>query len=386
MASLREEAQRIQETKTPPRSPVTYSQTASFTASGDEAVLELPPGAGLGDIAELLRGRGLDPDDWHIQNVTVNEWDALAHGGGPDGEPRVVKLRQLKVTLRNRRLVLGPAVEVAKRYRPPATVKHPKKKPWLAASIGDQHAPYHDEGMHQAILRWLSEVKPAELVLAGDTGDYPTISRHRDRINWNASAQEVADASYRLLSDYADASPKTRRRKLRGNHDWRLESEPLDRAERIAFLRPADRGDGVKQPHLYSARRLLWLDELGYELVGEEGEDWRMAEADVAPGLVVRHEPPSLAKFPRLGTSVIAGHTHRQGIEMVRVRDDSKRWVTRSIIHAGCTCLVEGGQGYAADPDWQQGFATAAVYPDGSISYDLATYRDGVLTWRGERW
>lgn len=352
------------------------------TVTGDTAAAVLPAGASIADLDALLRDRGLDPADWHVERVTVNEWDALAHGGGDDGEPRVVKLRQMKAHLRNRRSVIGPAREVARRHRPEPGTSH--KAGRLVAVMGDQQAPYHDPDLHRAVLRWLADVQPAELVLTGDTADFPTISRHRDRPRWNASVQECVDASYRLLSDYADAVPNARRVKLRGNHDWRLESELMDRAERMAFVRPAPRGPD-DELHLYSVRRLLHLDALGYELAGVEGDDWRFGEHVLAPSLAVRHEPPSAQKAARLNRSVMAGHTHRQGIRHVTGYEGGEP-VVRTIVEVGCLALTRGGLGYAPDPDWQPGFATVQVAADGSHSFDLAAWRGGVLSWRGERW
>jgi len=40
------------------------------------------------------------------------------------------------------------------------------------------------------------------------------------------------------------------------------------------------------------------------------------------------------------------------------------------------------GLGYAAQPRWVQGFATASVWKDGSFTVDLARYEDGVVRWR----
>lgn len=367
-----------------PSSPV-YAETASWDVKGDEGAFTLPPGAQLGDLEALMRERGIDPADWHVERVTVNEWDALAHGGGVDGEPRVVKLRQLKVHLRNRRMAVGPAVEVKQRHRPLKRSTRAKDKPLLVAVLADQHAPYHDQELHGVVLRWLAEVKPDELVLAGDGGDFPTISRHRDRLNWNASVQEVVQAQYGLYSDYRDAAPRARIRKLRGNHDYRLESELMNRAERMAFVRPADRAGEQPEHHLYSVRRLLHLEQLAIELVGEEGEDWEFGEVDVAPGLAVRHKPPSQQLMARLNRSVFAGHTHRQAIRAVTTFDGG-RGVVRTLVETGCLARIDKGLGYAPDADWQQGFATAAVHQDGGLSFDLATWRDGALTWRGERW
>lgn len=356
-----------------------------LSIDGDAAVLALPVGVDLGDIRTLLASRGLDADQWHVERVTTNEWEALAYGGGADGEPRVVTLHQLKVHLRNRSMVVGPAREVAERHHP-GEYEAGSPIPRLVAVMGDQQAPYHDPRLHTAVLEWLADVQPDELVLTGDTMDLPTISRHRDRIRWNASAQECVDAAFALMSDYADASPTTRRRKLRGNHDWRLESELMDRAERMAFLAPGARTGELHEHHMYSVRRLLHMDALGYTLCGVEGEDWRHAEHALAPGLVVRHEPPAQAKAARINRTVLAGHTHRQRITYLTTFDREDRPVVLAVVEVGTLANPTDGLGYAERPDWQQGFATVALDADGSHHVDLATWRDNRLTWRGRTW
>lgn len=364
---------------------VTRGEPSGATLNGPaEAVVTLPTGATVNDLPAVLRSFGLDEKKWRVDRVTASEWDALADGGGGEREPRVVKLRQLKVHLRHVDYEVKPAAEVAVRHKPdPANVGREVTR--LVAVLGDQQAPYHDERLHGLVLAWLADLKPDEVVFDGDLLDHPTISRHRDRLRWNASVQECVDAGFRLLSDYRDAAPDARMRMIRGNHDWRLEAELMDRAERVAFLRPAQK-DASEEPHLYSLRRLLHLDALHVELCGREGEDWRMDEVVLAPGLVVRHEPPSKQKAARLNRSVIAGHTHHQGYTPVTCFDDEDRPVVRAIVEAGTLASVRDGLGYAERPDWQQGFATVAIDPDGTHHFDLATYRGGVLTWRGERW
>lgn len=365
-------------------SPAGRAEPAGITLAGDTAAAVLPPGATLKDLDALLRARGIDPADWIVERVTVNEWEALAHGGGPDGEPRVVTLHQLKANLRHRAGAIAPAPDVARRQRIPATPR--ADKPILSVVCGDQQAPYQDDALHEAFLRWLRDVKPTNGYLAGDTLDFPSISRHRDRLRWNAGVQECVNVGFRLISEYLDASPGTRWTKLLGNHDWRLESEIMQRAERLAFIGPADRPGEAPEPHLYSVRRLLHLDALGIELAGLEGEDWRYGEAQVAPGVVVRHEPPSQVKTARLNRSVLAGHTHRQAVRSVTTFGADDEPIVRTVVEVGCMCRTREGLGYTERPDWQAGWATVTCYPDGTHHFDLATWRAGVLTWRGERW
>lgn len=361
------------------------AEKAGTSVRGDEATIITDPRQleDLGDLDGLLRRRGLNPDEWQVTHVGVNEWEAYA-GRDDAGEPLVQLLRQLKCTLKKRVDLdwFFPAVDVAERYVPERGTKLAGGE--LVVFVGDQQADYHDEELHQAFLRWLADVQPERGVLLGDTLDLPTISRHPDRPHWNSTPQACVNAGFRLLSDYRDAAPATAWQKLRGNHDWRLESELLTRAERTFGIAPADI-PGEEQVPGHSIRRFLHLDRLGIELVGREGDDWKLAEVAVGPGLVARHSAPTREKWLRLGRDIIAGHTHRQSLTRVTSFDADDKPVIRTIIEAGCMCRTDG-LGYDEHSNWQGGFVTATVLADGTYSYDLATWRHGRLAWRGEQW
>jgi hypothetical protein len=78
------------------------------------------------------------------------------------------------------------------------------------------------------------------------------------------------------------------------------------------------------------------------------------------------------------------GHTHRQGKVYETSWDINGDPTTLTGVEAGCMCDLNAGY-VDAKPDWQQGFATATIYPDGKFNIDLATYVNGVLMWRDQR-
>lgn len=334
---------------------------------------------GESDVDEIVTRAGLSLDEWVVERTVLNEWEAMSRD--ETGKPVVTKLHQLKVFLKKRVDLswVFPAVEVTERRKPHlGTSVGGSRLVWLG---GDEQAPYNDAKLEEALLRWLADVRPDEMVGLGDIMDFPTISRHGDRPSWAASAQDCINAAYRIMSNRRDVAPDARYRIVRGNHDWRIESELLSRAERMFGIRPADIA-GVDPVAALSIRRLLHLDALQVELVGVEGDKWEMARVPVAPGLVAQHR---LSKGPRVRSSVVAGDSHRQSLKQVTEWEEGEM-VTRTFVEAGCMCNPLGGLGYAVDPDWQQGFVTAAVAADGSIGFDLGVWRDGKLTWRGEVW
>lgn len=338
---------------------------------------------GESDVDDIVTRAGLSLDEWEVERSVLNEWEAMSKDAA--GEPIVTLLHQLKVFLKKKvdRSWLFPAIDVEQRWT--AIRSRSREKNWLEVVCGDQQAPFHDRLLHQAFCHWLHDVKPDGITLVGDTSDFPTISRHMDNPNWAATPQECIQQSFNLLSDYRDAAPGARIRKLVGNHDWRLESELLTRAERMWGIKPAQIPGQEDEPRAMSLRRLLHLDRLGIELVGREGDHWKMAEIELADNILVRHEIPKPAGR-RVQASVIGGHTHRQDIAFVSewVRGEP---VTYALMQVGCMAEPRGGLGYAKDPNWQPGFGTIVIDGDGhNHCFELAKWRSGTLVWRGDKW
>lgn len=358
-------------------------EQAGVKIKGDQAVVVSEPSTDPSDIDTMLRERGIKPEEWEVERIVVNEWNTLV-GRDMYGDPIIAMLKQLKVFLR-RKIALSwvfPAVEVAKRHVPKAPRK--KAKHQLLVVLGDQQAPYYEPALHAALLRWLAEVKPDQGICCGDTADFPTVSKYRDKPRWSASVQECLNSAYQLLSDYRDASPDTRWSKLRGNHDYRLESELLLRAERMFGVKPAEvPGQEGDSRHALSLHRLLHLDALGIELVGDEEDGWEFAEIRPAPGLVVKHRPPK--QVTRLHASVMAGDSHRQSVKFETGYKDGQAQI-HALVEVGTLARIREGLGYVLEPNWQQGFATCTIGPKGELGFDLAVWREDKLVWRGESW
>lgn len=356
------------------------SEVPGVKNNGDEAEIVLPPGVDLGDVGAMMKRHGLDPNEWDVRSVTLNKWDAFVDGC-------VTEMRQVKAFLHRvpRLSLLSPAVEV--RERKPTVVK-PSVGPDLWVFTSCWQAPYHDEGFHRAFCAWLSVNKPKHGVDLGDLLDLPTVSKHRDNPAYFAGVQECVNTGYRLLAERHDACRSTRWRLLEGNHDERLRSELLSRAERMYGIRPAVLPGDEPEEQVLSLRRLLHLDKLGVEFVQTpNGGNYEHAEIEVSENLVARHGwitgPNAGARtVEKVGRSVIVGHTHMQGVQLVPTYYRG-RLETRLGVEVGCGCEVKpDGLGYAAQPRWVQGFATASVWPDGEFTVDLARYENGVIRWR----
>ena len=366
---------------TPGTTTKTPQMTPGVKVNGDLAEVVSKPSVELGDIDTLLRERGLNPDEWEVKSATLNEWDS------PTGDV----LKQLKVTLQRKvdTAWLFPAVDVK-----PRAVRRSRRSSSadrVAVCLPDQHAPLHDSALHDAVCGFLTEFAHTDIVALGDLGDYAPISRFRDSgaQKWMASAQDCIQASFELLSDYRSASDAPMVL-LKGNHDWRLETELLSRAERLYGIKPAEI-PGAEQIPANSLRHLLHLDAIGCELIEPEieGDDYNHAEYWLSDQLVCIHgkqvKNGAEKHAESIGASVIMGHTHKQRATVV------SRWSNDSLYHldaveAGTLRELGKSIGYANRPKSQQGFAVATVLADGSHTIELVRWDGNKLRFRGRSW
>lgn len=350
--------------------------------SGDEATFDLPASTRMADPETVMKQWGLDPSEWEVRGLIINSWDS------PAGET----LYQTKFNLKRLtplNMVFPARVDG---YKPKKVkVKRDKKAPRLVVLCGDQQAPYHDERLHGIFCNWLEDNKPDEGVLIGDTMDLPSISRHADEPEWAASTQECVDSAYTILRDYVQASEQTAWQKLAGNHDERLRRSIIDRVRDLHDLRRADIGE--EERSVFDPAYLLRLDELGIKYVAPKG-GYNHAQIMLSPLLAARHGwiatrnsgASALKTLEHLGYSVVVGHTHRQSLVYKTKHDIYGDPETLAAAEIGCMCAVREGLGYAVHPDWQQGFTTATVWQDGKFRLEHATYVNGALFWRDQRY
>lgn len=351
------------------------------------------PKVKLGDVAVMIRERGLDPDEWVVANVGLREWDALTKS--VPGKPVTIRLRQWQVTLRRapHLLLALPAQYFPASKRtpgPPAS-----EKPETILVEGDHQIPYMNEELHAASLEMVRTLvrkhRLAEVDFLGDTNDFPTISRHADHPSTataevNSGVQKACD----MLKEKRAAAPGARMRKLKGNHDWRIEGELLLRSERMYGIKPAQWDKEVELPAL-SLVRLLHLDKLDVELV-EDPRGWEHAELEIVGGpggLIVRHgwlTGANSAKNSMLkrGRSMIVGHTHRR--EHIYAWDPSMG-IERQAATAGCMCLVRNERfpHYAVCDNWLQGNIVVTRWPDDRFMIEHGIWDGSHLAWRDLR-
>lgn len=370
-------------------------ETPGFELSGDDAKIVSKPENRIATPDELLVERGLDPAEWEVHLLKVTDWDAMTSDKAT-GDNRIITMHQLSVQYK--RIVPVAFVYPARIpgdyiRRPKLVVQHSEKPVRRIVFVGDQQAPYHDPKLHKLFCEWLEHNRPDEGVLIGDTVDFPDISRHPDNPEWHVSAQDCIDAGYLLLREYVQSSEETSWKKLIGNHDERIRNQLLNLHTKLYGLRRALVPGQVPEKSVWHVTNLLRLDELGIE-VEEPGGKYDQGQIKLSEHLAARHGwlakkgsgASALATLEHLGYSIVVGHTHRQSIVHKTRHDLNGGIATIAAAETGCMCRIEKGLGYAVAPDWQNGFATATIWPDGTFKLDLATYVNGALYYRDQRY
>jgi predicted phosphodiesterase len=348
----------------------------------------------LDDPDTMLRDRGLDPDEWEITSMGVNEWD------GPQKDGTVVTYYQAKFSCKRRKPLcelLPPRADGPRRKSVNRTPV--KNEAQLIIIVGDHQAPFHDERLHELTCQWLEANQPHRGVHLGDLTDLPDISRHPDDPDNIAVANECLQSGYNILRDMTDSSPATDWELMPGNHDERLRRYVIDKAPRIHGLKRVDAEDSFGEV-VHDISFLMRLDELGIDYIDPRGP-YDLAQVTLSQNLAVRHGwitspkggQSAYKSLEKTGYSILVGHTHRQAIVQHSVPEINGKMRQLLAAEIGCMCRVDDTRNsddrmfpsYTPMADWQQGFATASVWPDGKFHIELATYVNGVLMWAGQR-
>ena len=335
---------------------------------------------------KLIKDHGLDPADWDLLKVDLAARDAA---GGKVNKSIAVSIAPQK--LFPRAALKGQATNF--KARPKRKAKKEEVK--LIVVLGDEQAPNGlDEDLHEVVCQFLRDTQPDELVHIGDLGDFESVSSYQ-QLNpgqWSNTVQECLDSSYRILGNYMANLPEgTKARYLIGNHEVRLQRYLLNQAKELYGVHRA----GTEERSVLDLAYLLRLDELGIELVESDLGTYPHPAVELVPnklialhGDVARKKSGTSPHATAEGTSygVIHGHTHRAAVVSRTIRSTSKSYQLQSA-EIGCLCKTNGlGYTSSRTTDWQQGFATVAVWPDGHYHIDLASYQNGALVWRGQRW
>lgn len=334
-------------------------------------VIDKKPPKGGWTPEALLKAHGLNPAEWWVSDVQAvgNQW------GDPEQPNEQVKLKVSCKPVRLGAAIQPPDLSGWKPLPKPRARKR-GKEPMRCVVISDHHAPRHEKTFHQLFVRWLREHQPDLIDINGDLLDFPDVSHHRTRDEYNHSVNECLRTALHILRDYREACPNARIRLKRGNHDERLDIKQIDNAPEVRKVSPGG-GETVEgavdERPWHHLERLLYLDLLHIEYVDEH---WEQAKTKVSKKLTARHgfsTSPNAGKImlDKLSGSTIQGHDHRFAMTL-RTRhtgNEDNPLEVRLAMSGGCACEIPGGLGYVkgGEPDWQNGAIEVLVWDDGDF-------------------
>lgn len=174
--------------------------------------------------------------------------------------------------------------------------------------LPDIQYPYHDPKFTNALIRFVADFAPDELVQIGDLIDQPEPSRWNKGMagEYAGTLQASLKGTTLMLTQFRDALGAGKPFRVKaGNHDERVDTY---------VRRYAPALDGIEALEMPA---LLGLAELGIE--------WEPKPFVVAPGWVAAHGhegslnrvagSTALGIARKLGMSVVCGHTHRIGLQ-----------------------------------------------------------------------
>ncbi len=244
--------------------------------------------------------------------------------------------------------------------------------------IPDTQIPYHNPRQAAALLRFIGDYQPDEVIHIGDLMDYPQPARWSkdSRAEFEGSVRWDSDQGRRFLGQLREVYAGPVGVHI-GNHDSRpaeyfrkycpaLDSyNPFDLDQLLDFG-----GHGVRLLPAHYAFAPGWVSthgHLGYSLSRTAGST-------------------ALNAAKRIGKSVVMGHTHRAGIVSEATGYEGKL-TTLTGVEAGHLMDVKQADylknGYA---NWQAGFAVVEVAGRHVTPSVIPMAPDGTFVWQGRLW
>jgi len=371
---------------------VDKSEKVKISRKDDKATATLPVGSSdINEVWRMLEERGFSPDDWEIQSLTVNQWEAPSTDG-------VQLFEQTKATLKQKPKYLGELISSlgsigSAGFSPQPKLKAKAKQEMLVI-LGDHQLPFRNEILTELSHSFLNNLKPDGLVYMGDLIDFPNLSHFATNPDFTSTVQQGIDLGHRTLRDLKDSAGLKKGSEMifiEGNHEVRLRKALVEKLPQLFGIKKADVTDDEKSVlHLAS---LMRFDDLGWTYWDEPSDVYPHPEYEIVKGLFARHGNfvrakagmSALANLDRVDGSIIQGHTHRLAIT------HHSRWTGQQMnlytaIETGTMADLKG-LGYSKQPDWQGGFITLVVdRKTNTFHPELVIFNEDTITWRGFFW
>jgi len=348
------------------------------------------------DPIEFLKSRGLNVEDYQVTHSSVTTWTTTMK---IDGAPTQVLNFRLQVKFVPR--VINPVGYglTSINFVPPVAIlpqsTREGRKVETVFVIPDTHfgyrvvdgvlTPTHDEAAMDSVLRLVEYVNPNQIVLLGDTMDFPEFGRHPHGIDLRSqtekSIQAAAEFLYRLRA--VTSCPID---VLEGNHDKR----PTDYVRDALRVLSEVPGIEVKLPSVAEMLNLKGLDityhggptKEGFDAYSAGGSFFRYRSMLYLHGYACGKEA-LINTLNTYQTSICMGHIHKQACisKMVPVPTPSglryRRMYALSPGYLGVQTTALPG--ISPERNYHQGVALVHhLIGDGDVEIDLFIEQIGI--------
>ena len=293
------------------------SEKVKISRKDDKATATLPVGSSdINEVWRMLKERGFSPDEWEIQSLTVNQWEAPSTDG-------VQLFEQTKATLKQKPKYLGELISSLASiggdgFSPQPKLKAKAKQEMLVI-LGDHQLPFRNEILTELSHSFLNDLKPDGLVYMGDLIDFPSLSHFATNPDFTSTVQQGIDQGHQTLRDLGSSAGLKKGSEMifiEGNHEVRLRKALVEKLPQLFGIKKADVSEKEKSVlHLAS---LMRFNDIGWTYWDEPSDVYPHPEYEIVKGLFARHGNfvrakagmSALANLDRVDGSVIQGHTH----------------------------------------------------------------------------
>jgi predicted phosphodiesterase len=244
------------------------------------------------------------------------------------------------------------------------------QRPRFSVVLSDLHSPFHNKAVLPRICQFLHDAKPDHLVLAGDAGDYYSVSRHHA-------------GSLGLLKDITLGYEYDEQNLVLDSLDAAVghcDKEFIDGNHEDMVVRWLNTGDNAKvKGALGLPHEALRLKERGWSYQ----RNWKEARVDIGKCAVVHGEYCSqhCAKkhLDEYEHSVMFGHTHRIQSYVTGLRG---AWGIGGLFDKNHPAF-----GYASASQrrrWANGFGCIYSFDDGSFLPHIVPIWNDRFVWGGK--
>ena len=174
--------------------------------------------------------------------------------------------------------------------------------------LSDLQIPLHDARSITAVIQFISDWEPNEILCVGDEADFWEISRWEKggKLEFAGTFQENIDKTTEIMTRFREAAPDAPFHVMRSNHgETRVKSYIKRYAPALDTLRALE------------YEKLLNYDDIGIKYhrgIYQFAPGWGLAHGDEGSTLQTPGGT-ALGLAKRFGISIVCGHTHKMGIQ-----------------------------------------------------------------------